>query len=195
MSKSNQKLRNAILGHRDTLTLAERTEKSEQILVSLLTLTEVQQFSTFFIYVNFRSEVQTIPFIQHCLSAGKTVTVPVTRVAEKKLQAIQLSDVEKDLQPGYCGIPEPGSIQQQTMEYDPTSIDMVIVPGSVFDRQGGRLGYGGGYYDRFLVNAAPGAVRVALAYESQLVDTIQLQPHDQLMDWIVTEKNIYSCRR
>jgi len=195
MSKSNQKLRNSILGHRDALTLAEQTEKSERILSSLLTLTEVQQVSIFFIYVNFRSEVQTIPFIQHCLSAGKTVTVPVTRVAEKKLQAVQLTDVEKDLQPGYCGIPEPGSILQQTMEYDPASIDMVIVPGSVFDRQGGRLGYGGGYYDRFLVNAAPEAMRAALAYESQLVDTIELQPHDQLMDWIITEKNIYSCRR
>jgi len=195
MSKSNQELRKIILAHRDTLTLAEQTEKSEQIVGSLADLPEVQQASILFVYVNFRSEVQTVPFIKHCLSAGKTVTVPVTCVAEKKLQTIQLTDVEKDLQPGYCGIPEPITILQQTMESDPASIDMVILPGSVFDRQGGRLGYGGGYYDRFLVDAAPGAVRVAVAYESQLVDTIELQPHDQLMDWIITENNIYSCKR
>jgi len=195
MSKNNQELRNTILSHRDSLTLAEQTKKSEQILDSLVNLPEVQQVSTLFIYVNFRSEVQTIPFIKHCLSAGKTVTVPVTRVAEKKLQAIKLTDVDKDLQPGYCGIPEPVTILQQTMECDPSSIDMVILPGSVFDRQGGRLGYGGGYYDRFLVDAAPGAIRVAIAYESQLVDAIELQPHDQLMDWIITEKNTYSCKR
>lgn len=195
MSKSNQKLRKKILAHRDTLTLAEQAEKSEQIMDSLAALPEVQQASTLFVYVNFRSEVQTIPFIKQCLAAGKTVTVPVTRVAEKKLEAIQLTDVDKDLQPGYCGIPEPITLLQQTRASDPARIAMVILPGSVFDRQGGRLGYGGGYYDRFLVDAAPGAIRVAVAYESQLVDTIALQAHDQLMDWIITEKKIYSCKR
>lgn len=81
------------------------------------------------------------------------------------------------------------------MELEPASIDVVIIPGSVFDRQGGRLGYGGGYYDRFLAQAAPQALRVALAYELQLVDAIKLQPHDQLMDWLVTEKTSYHCRR
>ena len=195
MRTTNQDLRKTILSHRDTLPLAVQTEKSEQIINSLVALPAAQQALTLFIYVNFRSEVQTTPFIQHCLSAGKTVTVPVTRVAEKKLQAIQITNVDKDLQPGYCGIPEPLPLLQQTMESDPGSIDMVILPGSVFDRQGGRLGYGGGYYDRFLVYAAPEAIRIAVAYESQLVDSIELQPHDQLMDWIITEKKIYSCKR
>ena len=195
MSKNNKQLRNTILGYRDGLTPVEQRKKSEQIINFLMTLREMQQATTLFTYVNFRSEVQTIPFIKYCLTADKTVSVPVTHVAEKKLRAIQLTDVDKDLQAGYCGIPEPGNVLQQTREIDPSSIDMVLLPGSVFDRQGGRLGYGGGYYDRFLVNDAPGAVRVALAYELQLVEKIELQPHDQLMDWIITEETIYSCRR
>jgi 5-formyltetrahydrofolate cyclo-ligase len=191
----NQNLRKTILTRRNTLTVDEQSKKSEQILSSLMAFREVQLAKTFFIYVNFRSEVQTIPFIIHCLSEGKTVLVPVTLVAEKKLLAVRITDIDGDLEAGYSGIPEPVPSLQQTMETDPSFIDMIILPGSVFDRRGGRLGYGGGYYDRFLVDAAPQAVRVAVAYESQLIDRIELQPHDQLMDWIVTEKKIYSCRR
>lgn len=195
MSISNKDLRKNILIRRNTLTSAEQFEKSAQIMETLSNMVEVEQSSTMFVYVDFRSEVQTVPFIRHCLSIGKKVTVPVTLFTEKKLLAIQLINIEKDLQPGFSGIPEPGENLRQTRQVDPTLIDTVILPGSVFDRQGGRLGYGGGYYDRFLVDAAPQALRVAVAYEVQLVEKVSLQPHDQLMDWIITEKNIYSCKR
>jgi 5-formyltetrahydrofolate cyclo-ligase len=195
MSINNKVLRKRILNCRDTLTAAEQIEKSAQIIDNLSKMVEVEQSSTLFIYVDFRSEVQTLPFVKKCLSAGKTVTVPLTLIAEKKLLAIGITDVEKDLQPGYAGIPEPGKNLQQTAQVDPGTIDTVILPGSVFDRQGARLGYGGGYYDRFLVDAAPQALRLAVAYEIQLVEKVELQPHDQLMDWIITEKNIYSCKR
>ncbi len=195
MSGNNLKLRNTILGRRDSLLQAEQVEKSERILANLLKLPVVQESSLLFVYVHFRSEVQTVSFIKKCLQDKKRVAVPVTRVSEKKLQAIRITNVNIDLQSGYCGIPEPNVLLQQTMELDPSTIEAVIVPGSVFDLRGGRLGYGGGYYDRFLAQAAPQADRIALAYELQLIDTLQLEPHDQLMDWIVTEKYSYSCKR
>ena len=144
ISGTNDKLRGKLLTGRDNLTPAEQDEKSEQIILSLIDLPQVQQASNLFVYVNFRSEVQTVSFIKKCLQENKTVTVPVTRVAEKKLHAIRITDPDSDLQPGYCGIPEPTVALQQTMELEPASIDVVIIPGSVFDRQGGRLGYGGG---------------------------------------------------
>ncbi len=195
MSADSQNLRKTILARRDELSLAEQTEKSKKIIASLLDLPEIQKSSTIFVYVNFRSEVQTLPFLRWCIQQGKRVTVPVTLVDEKKLQAIRITDPDTDLGPGYCGIPEPVLNLRRTMEIDPGSIDVVVIPGSVFDRRGGRLGYGGGYYDRFLSQDAPEATRVALAYDLQLIETVDLQPHDQLMDRLITEKNSYSCRR
>ena len=195
MSADSQNVRKTILARRDELSLAEQTEKSKKIIASLLELPEIQKASTVFVYVNFRSEVQTLPFLRWCIQQGKIITVPVTLVDEKKLQAIRITDPDTDLGPGYCAIPEPVSNLRRTMEIDPASIDVVVVPGSVFDRRGGRLGYGGGYYDRFLSRDAPGATRIALAYDLQLIETVDLQPHDQLMDRLITEKNSYSCRR
>lgn len=191
----NNTVRETILARRDCLSSQEQTRKSQKIISLLNEVPEVRQARTLFVYVQFRSEVQTLPFIRKCIQAGKTVTVPVTLVEEKKLPAVRITDPDRELRPGYCGIPEPGPELVQTGEIDPGTIDVVVVPGSVFDRRGGRLGYGGGYYDRFLVDAAPRAVRVALAYELQLVDFLELQPHDQLMDWLITEENRYSWTR
>jgi 5-formyltetrahydrofolate cyclo-ligase len=195
MEISNHDLRKKILARRDALSSKQQNEKSKKIIGSLLNLPEIQKASTIFVYVNFRSEVQTISFIKKCLLAGKRIAVPVTRVTEKKLHPIQITDPGKDLRPGYCNIPEPDEYLQQTMAIDPASIEVVIVPGSVFDKRGGRLGYGGGYYDRFLAQAAPQARRLAPAYALQVVDTLSLQPHDQPMDLLITEDNSYFCGR
>jgi 5-formyltetrahydrofolate cyclo-ligase len=78
---------------------------------------------------------------------------------------------------------------------DPASIDTVLIPGSVFDVTGGRLGYGGGFYDRFLSNSAPQATRIGLAFSRQLVDRVPMEPHDQYMDFLVTEEQIFDCKR
>jgi 5-formyltetrahydrofolate cyclo-ligase len=138
-----------------------------------------------------------MPFINTTLKKGKNVLVPLTMVNEKKLLAVHLTDPEKDLQPGYCGIPEPTLLAKNHPNkcIDPALIEAVIVPGSVFDSRGGRLGYGGGYYDRFLKNHAYRAIRIGLAFQLQMVDRLDLQPHDQLMDIIITENEIYHCKR
>ncbi len=182
---------------RGSLSLKEIKKKSEKILFSLAGLPEIEESDIIFTYVNFRSEVLTIPFINMMLEKGKKITVPLTVVKEKKLLAVHLTAPEKELHPGYRGIPEP---LLSTKNYpdkciDPALIEAVIIPGSVFDYHGGRLGYGGGYYDRFLSNDAPGAVRIGLAFHLQMVDRLELQPHDQLMDIIITEKEIYYCER
>jgi len=195
MSADSQTLRKTILARRDELSFARQSEKSDKIIASLSELPEVQKALTIFVYVNFRSEVQTVSFIRRCIRQGKRVAVPVTLVTEKKLKAIRITDPDTDLEPGYCAIPEPVPELRRKMEIDPASIDVVVVPGSVFDSRGGRLGYGGGYYDRFLSLQATGAARVALAYDLQLVDKVELQAHDQLMDRLITETNSYSCRR
>ncbi len=182
---------------RDNLSFLKKREKSEKILSSLAGLAEIKKSDTLFIYANFRSEVITMPFINMMLKKGKKITVPLTMVKEKKLFAIHLTDPEKELSPGYCGIPEPvmPSGNHKDKYVDPLLIGAVIVPGSVFDHRGGRLGYGGGYYDRFLSDQAHRAVRIGLAFQLQMVEKLELQAHDQLMDIIITEKETYYCGR
>ena len=187
-------LRRDVLARRDGLSLHERTEKSALITTALLGHRKIIDAERVFTYMHFRSEVQTGDLISSFLAAGKTVTVPYTLKKESRLLAVRITDPEHQVKPGYCGIPEPLShlVEQETCA--PEEINVVIVPGSVFDRTGGRLGYGGGFYDRFLSREAPGAVRIGLAYELQLVDRVPVEAHDQFMDFLVTEDKLYDCR-
>ena len=188
-------LRDVILARRDALSIENRLRKSRRICKKLLDLEAVHSAETVFVYMHFRSEVQTMEFINQCLAAGKAVTIPITLKEERRLLAVQVVDLFKDVAPGYCGIPEPTKKRVSIATYDPAGIDVAIVPGSVFDRFGGRLGYGGGYYDRFLAQEAPRAFRIGLAFETQLTDLVPVQPHDQFMDLVVTEENMYDYRR
>ncbi len=188
-------LRQTILARRDRLPPAEQAGKSRDIVAKLFDMEEIGAAGHLFVYAGFRSEVQTGDFIDQCLAAGKTVSVPVTLVESSSLLAVRITDPKAQLRPGYCGIPEPPPSLAERNRVDPATIDVVIVPGSVFDSRGGRLGYGGGYYDRFLSGQAPGALRIALAYDLQVVDRVPMEPHDQRMDRVVTEKTIYRCRR
>ena len=116
--------------------------------------------------------------------------VPVTLVREKRLLPVAIRDLEKDLVPGYCSIPEPRMEIRKDRTVAASEIETIIVPGSVFDERGGRLGYGGGYYDRFMAHEAPQARRIGLAFDLQVIDRLSLQSHDELLDLVVTEKRI-----
>ncbi len=188
-------LRKTILARRDRLSADEQADRSRRVVTRLSAMEEIRGATHLFVYVSFRSEVQTREFIHQCLAEGKTVSVPVTQVETSSLLAVRITDPGSQLRPGYCGIPEPTAAWADANRVDPATIDVVIVPGSVFDPRGGRLGYGGGYYDRFLSGQTPGALRAALAYDLQVVDQVPLEPHDRRMDRIVTETTIYRCRR
>lgn len=188
-------LRRETLAGRDTLRGSELAAWSSSITDRLLDIEEVRTAGTVFVYMHFRSEVRTMEFINRCLQAGKTVTIPHTLTEKKQLLAVRITDPRRDVVPGYCGIPEPAGQLLQTSLYNPKEIDVAIIPGSVFDRTCGRFGYGGGYYDRFLALEATTAFRIGLAFEMQITDRVPVQQHDQLMDLVVTEHNIYDCRR
>lgn len=188
-------LRRNILTVRDRLSDHERAQKSASAVATILCHPLVVDASVMFTYVHFRSEVQTLDLIHSLLAAGKTVTVPHTLKEVSRLLAVRITDPESQLEPGYCGIPEPLPSLVEQEVCPPGDIDVVIVPGSVFDRKGGRLGYGGGFYDRFLSVDAPRAVRIGLAYELQLVERVPVEAHDQFMDFLVTEDKLYDCGR
>ncbi len=182
-----QTLRKEVLIRRDALTPAEQKEKSRLIMQRLTKLARFQSAATIFTYVEFRSEVATRALIDYMLEMGKQVVVPVTLVQERDLLPVSISIPDQELAPGYCSIPEPIAAIRERQLVSPDSIDLVLLPGSVFDERGGRMGYGGGYYDRFVSQKAPQALRIGLAYEVQMVQRAPLQEHDELLDLILTE--------
>ena len=187
-------LRKDTLKARDQLSQDEITLASAAITKKILKLPEITNSDTIFAYVSFRSEVATYLLIEALIAAGKTVTVPITRIAEKRLDAIKITSISNDLEPGYCNIPEPTTALCKTNTIEPDKIGVILLPGSVFDKRGGRFGYGGGYYDRF-VSKIPGASRIGLAYDLQVVEQIPLQAHDELLDYVVTQSMVFKGKR
>jgi 5-formyltetrahydrofolate cyclo-ligase len=194
MMLDSSKLRKDILTARNKLTPNQIDAKSMEIQHTLLTLEELRNRQSIFVYVSFRSEVATLTLIDALIDMGKTVIVPITRVQEKRLDAIHITNRSKDLEPGYCDIPEPKELLCNTREVAPEDIETILLPGSVFDERGGRFGYGGGYYDRFLAKV-PTAARIGLAYDLQIIEKAPLQKHDEILDLVVTESRVIHGRR
>jgi 5-formyltetrahydrofolate cyclo-ligase len=181
-------LRQKILARRDALPADDRRVKSAAIHQKLWELEEFRSAKNIMVYINFRSEVETLPLVEECLRRNIKVSAPLTITTPPRLIPYPLNDPAKDLRPGYCNILEPDT--ERLMPQIPAEIDVVLLPGSVFDAHGGRLGYGGGYYDRFLAHEAPRALRIAIAFEEQVVDRVPVLDHDIPLHYLVTEKRI-----
>lgn len=191
--KSRALWRREILARRDHLAAAQRQAKSLALAARLEALACFRQARTMLFYVSFRSEVDTRPLMRQALARGVTVAAPLTRTRDKELQVFAITDLDHDLVPGYQGIREPDPHRCGPLE--PAALDLVIVPGSLFDLHGGRMGYGGGYYDRFLAKRAPQALRVGLCFELQLVAEVPMAAHDQYLDYVVTEAQVVETGR
>lgn len=137
-------------------------------------------------YVSKDSEIQTHTLIRQLLAAGRQVSVPV--FSGKHYRLAQLRDFDADLRPGHWGILEPKIVTPPAREPD-----VWLVPGLAFDVKGNRLGRGLGYFDRLLERA--GGVKIALAYDFQILKEVPVKAHDVQMDFIVTETQIINCRR
>lgn len=142
-------------------------------------------------YVSYRNEVITKYIIQRCIEDKKIVSIPITNTKSKVLTPSVLKDYDKELTQGTYGILEPK--QEYIRPINPLSIDLILIPGSVFSNSGHRIGYGGGYYDRFLIRTKETALKIGLAYKFQLLDTIPYDKHDIPMDYIITEDGIVLC--
>ncbi len=182
-------LRKTILAERNRLTPEEIAAKSLAIQQKLLAMTEIRDRHSIFVYVSFRSEVATLQLIDALIDMGKRVIVPITRVQAKRMDVIHITNRSTDLHSGYCNIPEPREELCRTNEVPAEQVETILLPGSVFDMRGGRFGYGGGYYDRFLAKV-PAAARIGLAFDLQIVEKAPLQAHDQLLDMVVTENRV-----
>lgn len=191
LHECKSQLRRRLLQSRDRIPEDRRREKSLQITDRLLGLPVVREAGCVFMYVAFRSEVQTQSAIAALLDQGRTVCVPWTDTGAGGLIPARITDLD-DLTPGAMGIPEPDPSTLQAIPRD--TIDVVVLPGAGFDCHGWRIGYGGGYYDRFL--RAGTFHTVGLAFEAQVVTSV---PHDPAFDCpveeVLTEARTIQCGR
>ena len=168
---------------RREMTADEVKEKSGVIKESLLNTAAVKNAHTLCVYISAFNEPDTCGIIKSLLSSGKSVAVPVTDMESVTLSLSYIDDMT-DLVRGAYGIYEPAVIKSANKK----DMDVIITPGLAFDRRGGRMGFGKGYYDRLFEKTD--AVRIGLCYDFQLHDEIPTEPHDVPMNIIVTEKEI-----
>ena len=175
-------IRKKVLAMRRALSSEENFLKSSAITERLLLSPLWQEAKTVLAYVSKPDEVNTWMLIEAAWKSGKTVAVPKVVSNEKML--FSRIDSFDELKPGCMNIPEPVEIR----EID-TSGALVILPGVAFDEKRNRIGYGGGYYDRFLA-AEPGHRTCALAFELAVIDEVPTEETDIKPEMIVTEKRI-----
>ncbi len=176
---------------RDKMSDVEQKNRSNKIINNFIDNFAFQSFKCFFIYIDYRSEVQTAKIIDFIIKQGGIACVPAVVPESTKMVAVQISSPAVDLAPGFKGIREPLPELRRHCRIDAENIDIAVIPGLAFDKTGGRIGYGGGYYDRFLQDEAPQALRVGLAYKLQMVARIPMENHDILMDYIICEHSTY----
>ncbi|MGH7557581.1 MAG: 5-formyltetrahydrofolate cyclo-ligase [Gemmatimonadota bacterium] len=134
-------------------------------------------------------EVATLSLLEHAWAAGKRVLCP--RIGpEGRLESHEVRSTA-DFVDGPMGLREPDPTRAALV--DPGAIDLAIVPGVGFDRRGRRIGFGAGYYDRFL--ATTDAIRMGLAFSLQMIGRIPQGPGDETVDWIVTQTEVIDCSR
>lgn len=184
-------IRKAILDQRRTQDARTREGKSRDIVRSLVKSEEFGKARALLIYLSNPEEVATDELMAEAFQAGKRVLVPVVNTPVGELDVSELPGPDVALRSGPFGIREPGTDVLNIVS--PDQVDLVVVPGIAFDRRGGRIGYGKGYYDRLLGRLGEQVPRVGLAFEFQVLDSVPQNESDRRVDIVITEKNIMNC--
>ena len=183
-----QALKQEILEKRNELSKKEINEKSNAIIKRLYDLPEFKEAKNILFYVSVKSEVNTQEAIKYLLEGkDKTIVVPYVVKKDKVLQLSELRDFN-ELEKKTFDILEPK--EDYIRRYDAEKLDLIIVPGLAFDKSGHRIGYGHGYYDKFLKTIKNKPLKIGLSYNLQIVDNIPKKQHDIPVDIIVTESKV-----
>lgn len=163
---------------------------SREIMKRFMSLPEYERASTVMFYIDVRAEVRTRHDLQAALDGGKKIVVPYCVDGELELFHLESMD---ELEIGMYKILEPRADLREVAakRVDVSELDLIMVPGVAFDRNGGRTGHGKGYYDKLLQHARVNTPLIAVAFECQLFPEIPTDTHDIYMDKVVTEADVY----
>lgn len=182
-------LRQQALKRRDALGAAQRQRKSDEAWKRLVEVPAFQRAGQALVYVAFGSELDTGMMRRLCRELGMAVACPRIRPAEKAM-AFHLLEDDEQLVSGPYGILQPAP---ELPLADLGRLSVVLVPGIAFDRKGGRLGHGAGYYDRWLAGPGQGLPAIGLAFQEQVFERVPQEPHDVALDWLVTDQESVDC--
>jgi 5-formyltetrahydrofolate cyclo-ligase len=173
---------------RRTLPAAQRLASSQRIWERLRGLPCYQHARVILGYMAFDHEVLTDGLMQQAMASGKQVVLPMVLGDRQGMALYAIEDLGRDVGPGYRGILEPQP--WPTHAVAPETLDLALIPGVAFDRHGRRLGFGAGFYDRLLSQLPRDIPTVGLAFDFQVIPRLPSEPHDMLLQAIVTEQRV-----
>lgn len=186
VKEKKKNLRKEITVKRDGLTQIEMTKKSKKICEKFFLFEKVKKARKFFIYYSIKSEVDTKPIINHLLAQNKTVTLPRIKNSNSEMSLHKINSLN-DLSNNGLSFLQPDKNLPIILAKD---IEIAVIPGIAFDKLKRRLGWGGGYYDKFLSESQ--AFSIGLSFDLQVVDELPTELHDQQLDLIITETLLIS---
>ena len=180
-------LRKEILAKRNIMDAIEKEEKDRKILDEFYESNYYREAKNIFIYISYDSEINTKGIIKKALRDNKKIYVPRTEFKTRLMDAVEITSLNNLIESEY-GILEP-SVEEPHI--DPNEIDLIVVPGVAFDRNGGRMGYGAGFYDRYFKKISKDnmkkVIKLALAYDFQILEKIPMNEQDVPVNYIITE--------
>lgn len=172
---------------------AVRQAQEAQLLADVAELPGYRDAKSLLLYVKaFDEEIDTLPLIVRELEASRRVICPRVDKAAHRLDLFEIEDLERDLEPGVLGIPEP---RRTCRSVALGEVDWVLVPGVVFDLRCNRIGRGAGHYDRFLPGVRRGVQTWAIAFDCQILDPIPVEPHDVPLHGVLTPSGRIAPRK
>ena len=189
LKREKRAVRRRVLAIRDEMPASEREDRSARIADRVMSLREVERASTVMVFWAFGSEPDTTPLIAALHARGVRVALP--KIVEGDLQARAFIPGDPVTMTSFgAGEPVDGEVM------DPGEIDVVVTPAVAFDRAGRRVGYGGGFYDRFLQRTRSDAARIGIGFDVQLVEDDLPNGHfDLRMDAVVTDAEVVRIER
>jgi len=181
-------LRKEILTKRKNIDIVEKEKMDRKICDKFYESKYYRDAKNIFIYISYDSEINTKEIINKALIDNKKIYVPRTEFKTRLMDAVEITSLENLIESEY-GILEP-SIYEPYIE--PNELDLIVVPGVGFDRNGGRMGYGAGFYDRYFKKISKDKmqkiVKLALAYDFQILEDVPMNEQDVPVNYIITEK-------
>ncbi len=187
-----QVIRKDVIALREQLSPDLRTAHNTAIASRLLQLPQYQQAGSILGYMNFGSEFASELWLKQVLTEGKKLALPKVNRATRQLDLYWVDNLETQLVAGLWGIREPIAERCQRLN-SLNEVEFALLPGMAFSRNGARLGYGGGFYDKLLAKMSPLPTLVAAAFTLQLVEHIPQEATDIKVEWIITEQEIIDC--
>ena len=170
-------LRAEIRAKKRAMTEEQIESASRRLGILFADCEQYRQAKTIYGYLPYNQEVRTVPMLERALADGKRVAVP--KVYGDRMKFIYMTDLNR-VEKGYANIPEP--VDDEPVAEDPTAL--VLMPGLAFDREGHRIGYGGGFYDKFLAEE-PEHPTVALCYGFQMLEKLETEEFDIPVDLVL----------